>query len=469
MENEKTLAEQLKEKLCYKTKNAYEACGKDELSTAYDYCKDYMGFLDTAKTERESVSVAIEILNKNGFVPFEYEKKYNKGDKVYLNNRGKALYIVVIGEKSLEEGVSIAAAHIDSPRIDLKQNPLYEEGGMAFFKTHYYGGIKKYQWVATPLSLHGVVVKGNGEVVNICIGEDDNDPIFYITDLLPHLGKDQAAKTLGSAFTGESLNVLAGSIPFDDDKIGEKIKLNILSLLNEKYGITEEDFLSSELSLVPSAKARDVGFDRSLIGAYGHDDRVCAYPILTAAIESAKMNPKYTSVTILADKEETGSDGNTGMQSFAFENMLYELAESAGVNPRIMLANSKCLSADVNACFDPNYAEVYESRNTAFINKGIVVTKFTGSGGKSSTNDAHAEFVAYIRKIFNDAGVLWQTAELGKVDQGGGGTVAKYIAKLNVDTIDVGVGVLSMHAPYEVVSKTDVYMAHKGFLAFFNR
>lgn len=469
MENEKTKAELLKEKLYLKSKNAYEVCSKKEIDAAYSYCKEYMKFLDIAKTEREAVRESVRILEENGFVKFEYGKKYSAGDKVYFNNRGKALYIIVMGKKTLEDGLSIAAAHIDSPRIDLKQHPLYEDGGMAFFKTHYYGGIKKYQWVTTPLSLHGVIVKENGEVIDVSIGEDDNDPIFYITDLLPHLGKDQAAKTLGNAFTGESLNILVGSRPFDDDKINEKIKLNILALLNEKYDITEADLLSSELCLVPSAKARDIGFDRSMIGAYGHDDRVCAYPILTAAIECAKDIPDYTSITILADKEETGSDGNTGMQSYAFENMLNELAINAGANPRIMFENSKCLSADVNACFDPNFAEVYESRNTSYINKGVVVTKFTGARGKSSTNDAHAEYVALIRKIFNQADVLWQTAELGKVDQGGGGTVAMYISELNVDVIDVGVAVLSMHAPYEVVSKTDVYMAYKAFLAFFNR
>lgn len=469
MENEKTKAELLKEKLYLKNENAYETLSKEEIDKAYDYCKDYAKYLDAGKTERECVEISVKMLEQNGFVPFEYGKKYVKGDKVYFNNRNKALYIIVMGEKSLEEGISIAAAHIDSPRIDLKQHPLYEDGGMAFFKTHYYGGIKKYQWVTIPLALHGVIVKENGEVINVCIGEDDSDPVFCITDLLPHLGRDQNSKPLGSAFTGENLNILVGSRPYDDDKIGEKIKLNVLALLNEKYDITEADLLSSELCLVPSVKARDIGFDRSMIGSYGHDDRVCAYPILTAAIESAKSTPVYTSVTILADKEETGSDGNTGMQSYAFENMLNELAINAGANPRKMFENSKCLSADVNACFDPNFGEVYETRNTCFINKGIAVTKFTGAGGKSSTNDAHAEYVALVRKILNEAGVLWQAAELGKVDQGGGGTVAKYISELNVDVIDIGVGVLSMHAPYEIVSKTDVYMAYKAFYAFFMR
>ena len=465
----KTKAEALKEKLFAENKNAYEVCNDAEIKKAYKYCESYKKFMNEAKTERESVEKSVEMLKKAGFTPFEYGKKYSTGDKVYLNNRGKALYITVFGKKNLEEGLNIAAAHNDSPRIDLKQCPLYEDGGMALFKTHYYGGIKKYQWVTVPLALHGVIVKENGEVINVCIGEDENDPVFYITDLLPHLGKDQEAKTLGKAFTGEQLNVLVGSKPYGDEKISEKIKLNVLALLNEKYGTTEADLVSSELCLVPAAKARDIGFDRSIIGAYGHDDRVCAYPIVTAAIEVAKTVPEYTCVTILADKEEIGSEGNTGMQSFAFENMLVEMAENAKANPRKMFENSKCLSADVNSCYDPTYPEVYEARNSAFLNKGVAVTKFTGARGKSSTNDAHAEYVGLVRKIFNENKVLWQACELGKVDIGGGGTVAMYLAKLNIDVIDVGVPVLSMHAPYEAVSKTDVYMTYKAFCAFFER
>ena len=465
--NEKSKGELLKESLFMTKKSAYDLLSKKELKECNSYCEDYKKFLDEAKTERESVAYAVKYLEKRGFVPFEYGKKYTKGDKFYLNNRDKAIYIVVVGEKDFEEGIHIAAAHVDSPRIDLKQNPLYEDNGFAFFKTHYYGGIKKYQWVTIPLALHGVVVKADGQKVNVCIGEDEKDPVFYITDLLPHLGKDQASKPLYSAFTGEDLNILCGASPYDDEKVSDKIKLQVLSLLNEKYGITEADFLSSELTLVPAVKARDVGFDRSLIGAYGHDDRVCAYPILTAVCDAADSGNAHTSVTIFADKEETGSDSNTGMQSFAFEDMLKEMCLCAGQNPRKMFANSKCLSADVNAAFDPNFAGVYETKNTAFVNKGVCVTKFTGGGGKSSTNDAHAEYVGYVRKLFDDNKVVWQTGELGKVDQGGGGTVAKYIAKLNVDTIDVGVAVLSMHAPFEVVAKTDVYSAHKAFLAFF--
>ena len=463
---EKTKGELLKEQLCMTKKYSYDTMTEEQIEECYSYCEGYKAFLNVAKTERESVAYAVEYLENNGFKPFEYGRKYKKGDKFYLNNRGKAIYIVVVGKKSFEDGIHIAAAHVDSPRIDLKQNPLYEDNNLAFFKTHYYGGIKKYQWVTLPLALHGVIMKADGEKIEVCIGEDDNDPIFYITDLLPHLGKDQAGKPLYKAFTGEDLNILCGSRPYEDEKVGEKVKLNVLSLLNEKYGITEADFLSSELTLVPVSKARDVGFDRSLISSYGHDDRVCAYPILTAIVDSAGNN-EHTSVTIFADKEETGSDTNTGMQSFAFEDMLKEMCISAGQNPRKMFANSKCLSADVNAGFDPNFSSVYESRNSAFINKGVCVTKFTGGGGKGSTNDAHAEYVSYVRNLFDKAGVIWQTGELGKVDQGGGGTVAMYLAKLNIDVIDVGVPVLSMHAPVEVVAKTDVWSAYNAFVAFF--
>ncbi len=463
----KTKGQELSEKLFLKSENAYEIYDEKQKKEVFSYCEDYKKFLDECKTERQSVEYAVKFLENKGFSAFEYGKKYKAGDKVYFNNRGKSIYIITVGKKSLEEGLHIAAAHVDSPRIDLKQHPLYEEGGMAFFKTHYYGGIKKFQWVTIPLSLHGCVVKKNGEKVDICIGEKDTDPVFYITDLLPHLAKDQGTKTMGQAFPGEILNVLCGSMPYDDEKVNEKIKLNVLNLLYETYGITEADLLSSELCLVPSQKARDVGFDRSMICAYGHDDRVCAYPILTAIADASESTPEHTIVTIFADKEETGSDGNTGMQSDAFCHILEEMCENQGANTRKMYANSKCLSADVNACFDPNFAEVYEARNSAYINKGVCVTKFTGSRGKSSTNDAHAEFVAYIRDVLDKNNVIWQTGELGKVDQGGGGTVAMYLSKLNIDTIDIGVPVLAMHAPCEVVSKADVYEAYKAFLAFF--
>ena len=464
---EKTEFELMKEKLFYERKNALCDFKANTEKAIEAFSKDYKKFLDLAKTEREATKYAVEIAEKNGFVPFEYGKKYLPGDKIYFNNRKKSIYLVVVGSENIENGINIAAAHNDSPRIDLKQNPVYEDSGMAFFKTHYYGGIKKYQWTTIPLALHGVVSLKDGTNIDICIGENDTDPVFCITDLLPHLGADQMAKTAGKLFTGENLNVLIGSKPYGGEKQKDAIKLNILSTLNEQYGIVEEDFLSAELSLVPAEKARDLGFDRSMISAYGHDDRCCSYPILMAAIEAGKKTPKNTLITILADKEETGSEGTTGMKTRAFDDMIREICENMGANPRIVFANSKCLSADVNACYDPNYAEVYESKNSAFLNCGVCVTKFTGSRGKSSTNDADAEYMAKVRKMLDDAGVPWQTGELGKVDQGGGGTVAMYLSKRNIDTVDIGVPVLSMHAPYEVISKSDLYSAYLAFKAFF--
>ncbi len=466
---EKTKGEKLKEKLFLEKKDAYSDIKESKVKEIYSYSQGYKDFLDEAKTEREAVKYAVKYVKEHGFCEFEYGKKYKPGDKIYLNNRGKAIYLVTIGKESLEKGFSIAAAHIDSPRIDLKQCPVYEDGGMAFFKTHYYGGIKKYQWTTIPLSLHGTISKKDGTSIDISVGEKSSEPVFCITDLLPHLGADQMAKPMSKAITGENLNILVGSKPYDDEKVSDKIKLNVLSILNENYGIDEADLLSSELCLVPSEKARDLGFDRSMICAYGHDDRVCAYPILTAIAEASKKAPKYTAVTILADKEEIGSEGTTGMQSYAFDNMMIEICENMGANPRKAFANSKCLSADVNACFDPNFAEVYETKNAAFLNHGVCLTKYTGARGKSSTNDASAEYVAEIRRIFDENDVLWQTGELGKVDIGGGGTVAMYIAKRDIDTVDVGVPVLSMHAPYEVISKADLYSAYQAFLAFFLR
>ena len=464
---EKTEAELLKEKLFYERKNALEDIDKKSEKDIDEYASGYKNFINSAKTEREAVKYAIEYASNNGFKEFQYGKKYNAGDKIYYNNRGKAIYLAVIGSENLENGINIAAAHVDSPRIDLKQCPLYEDSGMAFFKTHYYGGIKKYQWTTIPLALHGKVMLKDGSSLDICIGEKDDDTVFCITDLLPHLGADQMSKTLKKAISGENLNILIGSKPYPGEKTKDSIKLNIMNMLNKSYGIVESDFLSSELCLVPAEKARDLGFDRSMICAYGHDDRVCAYPILTAAVEASKNIPKHTLVTILADKEEIGSEGTTGMKTMAFDDMIKEICENAKANYKKAVSNSKCLSADVNACFDPNYAEVYEAKNSAYLNCGVCLTKFTGAGGKSSTNDASAEYVSEIRKIFDDAGVIWQTGELGKVDQGGGGTVAMYIAKRNIDTVDVGVPVLSMHAPYEVISKADLYSAYLAFSAFF--
>ncbi len=452
----------LKNELSYKKKNVYSSVSEDEIAKINEYAKGYCAFLDAAKTEREAVKKSIEMVSAYGFKPYDFGDKLEVGGKYYYNNRGRALYLFVIGSENLENGIRISAAHIDSPRLDLKQNPLYEEGNMGFMKTHYYGGIKKYQWTAIPLALHGVVITGDGKSIDICIGEDDNDPVFYINDLLPHLGRDQMAKTASQVVPGEKLNVLVGSIPLGEES--SDIKLGILKILSEKYGIKEEDFLSAEISAVPAFKARDIGFDRSIIGAYGHDDRVCAYPALSALIETEA--PVHTIMTILADKEETGSGGNTGMRSDIFTDLIAEISAAMGANERKVRAASRCLSADVNAVFDPNFADVYETKNSAFLNCGVVMSKYTGSGGKGGTSDASAEMVAFVRDLFAKEGVIWQSAELGKVDQGGGGTVAVYIANHNIEVVDLGVGVISMHAPYEAISKADLYMTYKAFLAF---
>lgn len=463
--SEKSKGQLLSEELSYRKVSTYETAEAEDKAIIFAYAKEYMAFLDAAKTEREAVAEGIRLAEENGFTPFRFGEKLFAGDKRYLNNRGKNLFLIQKGDLPLEEdGVRILAAHIDSPRIDLKQNPLYEDGGMAFFKTRYYGGIRKYQWTAIPLALHGVIVKADGSEVVVSVGEKDDDPVFYINDLLPHLAQDQNAKPLGTAIAGESLNILVGGMPYPDDEVSEKIKLNVLSLMHERYGITEADFQSAELCVVPAFKARDIGFDRALIGAYGHDDRVCAYPAMTALMESE--NSPHTIITILADKEETGSDGNTGMQCRLLADVIEDLAACDGVSSAAVRFASKCLSADVNAAFDPNYAEVYERKNAAMLSCGAVMSKYTGGRGKSSTSDASAEFVGFVRGIFEKENIAWQTGELGKVDVGGGGTVAKYIANLNIDTVDIGVAVISMHAPFEVISKADLYSLHRAFAAF---
>ena len=461
---EKTAGQKLKDELFYKSKNTYEALSEEDIAAAYDYAADYMKFLDGGKTERECVKEGVALLEAAGFSPYTFGMKVVPGGNYYYNNRGKSLSAFVLGTESLENGVYFSAAHIDSPRVDLKQHPLYEAEGLGFLKTHYYGGIKKYQWTTIPLALHGVVTRADGTTVELVIGEDDTDPVFYIDDLLPHLAGDQMRKSLADGINGEQLNLLSGSRPFEKN-LPEAVKLNILKLLNDKYGITEADLMSAELCAVPAYKARDIGLDRSLIGAYGHDDRVCAYPSLTALI--AVENPVHTTMVILADKEEIGSEGNSGMQSAVYFDIIADLAGTLGVSDIVVRSNSKCLSSDVNAAFDPNFPEVNERRNACFVNHGVVITKFTGARGKSGSNDASAEFTGYVRNLLDAAGVVWQTSELGKVDQGGGGTVAKFIAEKNVDVIDLGVPVISMHAPYEVVSKTDVYMTHKAIEAFF--
>ena len=460
--SEKTQADILKEELFYSPEHAAYSCEEGEIEKADNFCEGYMKFLDACKTEREAVVYTKALAEKEGFIPFDPKASYKAGDKVYYDNRGKALILCVFGTEGLEKGAKIVASHIDSPRLDVKPNPLYEDAELALFKTHYYGGIKKYQWTAIPLSLHGVIFRKDGSSVTVRLGDEEGDPRFVVTDLLPHL--DKHSKNIEDAIKGEDLNILVGSRPFCSGKCSENVKLNIMKILNEKYGIIEADFLSAELELVPAFNAVDVGFDRSLIGSYGHDDRVCAYPSIMAAF--AAKAPKYTSVTVITDKEETGSDGNTGLHSAYLKHFIADIAKTQGLCGRDVIRASECLSADVNAGFDPTYPSVHDKLNAAFLNKGIVVTKYTGSRGKSSTNDANAEFVSKIRTLFDSEKVAWQTGELGKVDEGGGGTVAKYVANLGAEVVDVGVPVLSMHAPFEIVSKLDVYMAFKGFKAF---
>lgn len=457
----------IKKDLFYEPKHAMEIVDDAVVKAADDFCEGYKKYLDEAKIERETVDFFVKEAEARGYTEFDRTKKYNAGDKVYYNNRGKAIILCVFGKKSISEGVKISAAHIDSPRLDLKPNPLYEDSSLAFFKTHYYGGIKKYQWTAIPLALHGVVVKANGESIKVCIGEDDNDPQFVITDLLPHLANDQMKQTMSDGIKGEQLNILIGSRPFSKDEGADKVKLNIMKILNEKYGIVEGDFLSAELELVPAFKARDIGLDRSLIGAYGHDDKVCAYPAAQAIFDV--VEPEYTCLTVLADKEETGSDGNTGLHSSYMKYFISDLAVMENVEPWRVMSASECLSADVNAAFDPNFPEVSERKNSSFVNNGVVITKYTGARGKGGTSDASAEYMGKIRRMLNANDVVWQIGELGKVDAGGGGTVAMYVANLDIDTIDLGVPVLSMHAPLEVVSKLDVYMAYKAFKVFFEQ
>ncbi len=461
---EKSIAKELKEKLFCQRKNGYRRIDSDEEKAVFGFAEEYKNFLDSAKTEREAVCYAVKELEKNGFVEYKKGMELKAGDKIYRNNRGKAVLIAVIGTAPIKDGVRLCAAHIDSPRLDLKQNPLYEDNELALFKTHYYGGIKKYQWTTIPLSLHGVVIMADGETVTVNIGEDENDPVFCVTDLLPHLATEQMSRNATKIIRGEDLNLLIGSMPFKDDDSSESVKLNIMNILFEKYGITESDFISAELEAVPAFKARDIGFDRSMIGGYGHDDRCCAFPALRATLDC--KTPVHTAVTVLTDKEETGSDGNTGLCSAYLRYFIADIAESLGSNGRDVLSASECLSADVNAAFDPTFAEVNERNNCAYVNKGVCITKYTGSRGKSGTSDASAEFAGRIRRLMDSKNVVWQTGELGKVDAGGGGTVAAYIANLNVDTIDMGVPVLSMHAPYEVISKLDLYMAYKAFATF---
>jgi aspartyl aminopeptidase len=455
-----------RDELFFTKKNALDTLAEDEKAQIEIYSAGYKQYLDKAKTEREAVREAILLASPCGFVPYERGMALTPGLKIYKNVRDKALILAVIGRQPLSKGTVIAGAHTDSPRIDLKQLPLFEDSEMAYFKTHYYGGIKKYQWMTIPLALHGVAVKKDGTSVDIVIGENEGDPIFVITDLLPHLAKDQEKKTLGEAFTGENLNILIGSRPTGGEKDADRVKHAVLQILFEKYGIVEEDFLSAELEAVPAAKARDVGFDRSLIGAYGQDDRSCVYAELKAILDIE--TPEKTAICILTDKEEVGSDGVSGSQSAAFELFMEDLCDTQKVKLRHCFENSFCLSADVCNAYDPNFPEVSEKRNAAKCNYGLAIMKHSGARGKSGSSEASAETVAKLRKVFADGGVVWQTAELGKVDQGGGGTIAKYMANRDIDTIDAGVPVLSMHAPYEVTAKLDCYMTYKGIKAIYS-
>lgn len=466
--SEKTQGEELKERLFNHKKNGWDNVSEEEGRKIFEYSRGYMEFLSKSKTEREIVKNSVELAKKHGFKCIcEYET-LKPGDKVYYINRDKNLFLTVIGEDDIENGINIIGAHADSPRLDLKPNPIYEDKGFAYFKTHYYGGIKKYQWTTIPLSIHGVVVKTNGEKVELNIGEDENDPIFTITDLLPHLAQEQMQKKMSEGIQGEDLNLLIGSIPYNDEKVSEKVKLNVLNLLNRKYGIVEKDFLSAEIELVPAMKARSLGLDESLIAGYGQDDKVCVYTSLTAMF-NVEM-PKRTAACIIVDKEEIGSCGNTGMSSNVFSTFLAKVLDKLGVNEPNMLdrvfCNSKMLSADVDAGIDPIYASVSEVNNASFLNRGLGVCKYTGSRGKAGASDANAEFVAEVRNIFEAKDIAYQISELGRVDLGGGGTIAYILADKGVDVLDCGVPVLSMHAPYEVTSKYDVYQAYKGYEAF---
>ena len=463
--SKKTNGQELQEKLTWK----FPHIAKDapqQMEKASKFCEGYKEFLNGGKTERECVRLAVRMLKKAGYKPFDPKASYEPGDKVYYVNREKSVIATTFGKKPLTDGLRINGAHIDSPRLDLKPNPVYEKEDIAYFKTHYYGGIRKYQWVTIPLELHGVVALRDGASVQVNIGGGADDPRLVITDLLPHLGAEQNKKPLAEAIPAETLNLLLGSEPIGDAEESGRVKLAVMKLLNEKYGITEDDFTSAELEAVPAVKATDIGLDRSMIGAYGHDDRVCAYAALRALLD-LEGTPAKTAVCVLADKEEIGSDGVTGMQSAAFDTFMEDLCESQGAAVRVCFEKSFCLSADVTAAYDPNFSDVYEKRNAAYLNYGIGLCKYTGARGKSGASDADAETVAYIRNLFDEAGVIWQIAELGKVDAGGGGTVAMYMANRNITTLDAGVPVLSMHAPFETVSKLDCYETYKGMKAVF--
>ena len=456
----KELQEELTWKFPHIAKEAPE-----QVEEAAAFCEGYKAFLDEGKTERECVKKAVELLKAAGYAEFDTKGSYQPGDKVYYVNRNKAIIATTFGEKSVKEGIRMNGAHIDSPRLDLKPSPVYEKDDMALFKTHYYGGIRKYQWATIPLAMHGVIVKKNGEMVELNLGEKPGDPVFCITDLLPHLSAEQNERKLKDGIKGEELNIVIGSIPYTDDEVKEPVKLMALKLMNEQFGITEKDFLRAEVEFVPAHKASDVGFDRSMVGAYGQDDRICAYTALIAEIDT--KNPTYTTMTILTDKEEIGSEGNTGLNSNYVGDYITYLAELEGVNPKEVFRNTICLSSDVNAAYDPTFASVYDPLNSSYVNKGCVLTKYTGARGKSGSNDASAELMAKVIGIMEKEGVYWQIGELGAVDVGGGGTIAKFVASMNIDVVDLGVPILSMHAPFELASKLDVLNTYRAFKSFY--
>ena len=462
----KSAAEQLHEELFIEKKCGYDIIDEKTVAEIQSYSADYMAYLDASKTEREAVDTAIAQAEKLGFKPYVRGMAVKPGDKIYRNNRGKSLMLAIIGKKPLDAGVNIGAAHIDSPRLDIKPYPLFEDGEFCLMKTHYYGGIRKYQWLSIPLEICGVVVRKDGTSVKVNIGREPGDPKLVIPDLLPHLAQNQASKPLATAVDAEKLHLFAGSRPYGDKEVKDRLKLAILEILNKRYGITEEDFLSAELSAVPAFNASDIGIDASMIGAYGQDDRVCGYASLRALFDTKK--PERTAICVLADKEEIGSVGVTGMQSDAFDFFVKDLCEAQGVNVLTCYENSFCLSADVSACFDPDFAEVYDVRNTSIVNQGVSICKYTGSRGKSGASDASAEVMARVRKMFSENKVVWNVTELGKVDAGGGGTVAAYMANRNIDTVDAGVPVLGMHSPFEVTAKLDCYMCYKAMKAVYN-
>lgn len=464
------MEKELKEKLFNIKGNGWDTVDTREKEEIFNFSKEYISFLNKGKTEREFIGESIKIAKNNGYKNISEYNTLKPGDKVYFVNREKSMYLAIIGTNSIEEGVHIIGSHVDSPRLDLKPNPLYEDTELAYFKTHYYGGIKKYQWTTIPLSIHGVIVKTNGEKITVNIGEDENDPIFTITDLLPHLAQDQMDKKLKNGIDGEDLNLLIGSIPYKDDNVNEKVKLNILNILNQKYGITEADLLSSEIELIPAFEARSLGFDSSMVAAYGQDDKVCAYTSLSAMM--TLENVRNTAVCILSDKEEVGSMGNTGMESHMFDYFISEILNKLGINrPNLLdkvFCYSKMLSSDVDAGFDPIYASVSDKTNAGFLGKGISINKYTGARGKSGASDANAEYIAWIRNLLEKYDIKYQIAELGKVDIGGGGTIAYILANKGADVVDCGVPLLSMHSPYEVTSKYDIYSAYKTYKAFWN-